>query len=73
MSTIQSACDAFRVLLEEQLRRIENMNTDKVDFSTKETVTIGIISGDGIGPVIMNHAMRVMKKLLADVASRYGE
>lgn len=70
MSTIQSACDAFRVLLEEQLRRIENMNTDKVDFSTKETVTIGIISGDGIGPVIMNHAMRVMKKLLAgEIAS----
>ena len=66
MSTIQFACDAFRVLLEEQLRRIDNMNTDKVDFSAKETVTIGIIRGDGIGPVIMEHALCVMKKLLAD-------
>ena len=49
---IISAVDAFRVLLRQQLERIDHMNTDKVDFSTKEVVTIGLIDGDGIGAVI---------------------
>ena len=66
MSYVDQACDAFRVLLEEQLRRVENMNSQKVDFSTKETVTIGIIDGDGIGPVIMEQAVAVLKKLVKD-------
>ena len=51
-SQIISAVDAFRVLLRQQLERIDNMDTRKVDFSQKETVTIGIVNGDGIGEVI---------------------
>ena len=66
MSNIQTACDAFRKLLEEQICRIENMNTEKVDFTKKEVVTIGIIDGDGIGPVIMEQAAAVLAKLLQD-------
>ena len=63
---ITQACEAFRILLEEQQARITNMNTEKVDFSTKECVTIGLVDGDGIGPIIMAAASRVLKKLLAD-------
>ena len=63
---ITQACEAFRILLEEQQARIANMNTEKVDFSTKKRVTIGIVDGDGIGPVIMAQARRVLEKLLAD-------
>ena len=63
---IQQACEAFRVLLQEQQYRIANMNTDKVDFSKKETITIGVVPGDGIGPIIMTHAVAVLEKLLAD-------
>ena len=66
MSYVQNACDAFRVLLEEQLKRIENMNAEKVDFTTKETVTIGIVPGDGIGPMIMEQAVAVLNKLVKD-------
>ena len=66
MSTVKNACDAFRVLLEEQLSRIANMNTEKVDYSKKEVITIGIIDGDGIGPVIMEHAVNVLNRLLSD-------
>ncbi len=66
MNDVNKACESFRILLEEQLARIANMRTDKVDFSTKETVTIGIIDGDGIGPIIMEHAVGVLKYLLAD-------
>ena len=63
---ILSAVDAFRVLLRQQLERIDHMNTDKVDFSTKDAVTIGLIDGDGIGAVISPQARRVLEKLLAD-------
>ena len=66
MMSIQEACDAFRVLLEEQQTRIANMNGEKVDFSQKETVTIGIIDGDGIGPIITAQAHRVLQKLLSN-------
>lgn len=61
-----NACDSFRVLLEEQLQRIANMTGESTDFSKKETITIGIVDGDGIGPVIMEQAVRVLNTLLAD-------
>ena len=63
---INQACEAFRVLLQEQQNRIANMNTEKTDFTTKKCVTIGIVDGDGIGPYITAHATRVLEKLLAD-------
>ena len=65
MIQIEQACQSFQVLLKEQLARIANMNTEKVDFSTKEVVTVGLIDGDGIGPIIMAQAERVLRKLLA--------
>ena len=63
---IQQALAAFEVLLKEQQARVANMNTEKTDFSKKECVTIGVVDGDGIGPIITKHATRVLKKLLAD-------
>ena len=66
MSDVIQACEAFQKLLQEQLQRIANMKTEKTDFSTKETVTIGVVDGDGIGPIITSQATRVLKKLLAD-------
>lgn len=63
---ILSAMDAFSVLLRQQLERIDNMQTDKVDFSRKETVTIGVLNGDGIGEIIVPQAKRVLEALLAD-------
>ena len=42
------ACGAFMKLLEEQLDRIDGMNEEKTDLTTKKCVTIGIIDGDGI-------------------------
>lgn len=67
---INMACESFRTLLEEQLQRIENMTEETVDFSGKEIITIGIVAGDGIGPVIMEQAVRVLNTLLADEISR---
>ena len=63
---LNNALSAFSVLLQEQLDRIANMNCEKTDFTTKKQVTIGVIDGDGIGPIITAQATRVLKKLLAD-------
>ena len=63
---INQACEAFKKLLEEQQQRIANMDCEKTDFTTKKTVTIGVVDGDGIGPIITQHAARVLEKLLAD-------
>ena len=66
MTDVNNACEKFRVLLEEQLQRIENMTDRATDFSQKETITIGIVAGDGIGPIIVEQAVRVLNVLLAD-------
>ena len=66
MNEITLACEAFKKLLEEQLNRVNNMSSEKVDFSSKPCITIGIVDGDGIGPIIMEHATAVLTHLLAD-------
>ncbi len=65
MIELDQACEQFRTLLTEQMARINAMRADKTDFSSKETITIGIIDGDGIGPIIMEQAVNVLKTLLA--------
>ena len=66
MKELELACGSFRRLMEEQLERLANMGGEKVDFSNKKVVTIGIIDGDGIGPIIMGHAVRILETLLSD-------
>ena len=66
MIEVKNACEAFEKLLREQLARIAAMNDEKTDFATKKVVTIGVIDGDGIGPIITTHATKVLEKLLAD-------
>ena len=63
---LTNALNAFSTLLQEQLDRIANMNCEKTDFTTKKQVTIGVIDGDGIGPIITKQASRVLEKLLAE-------
>lgn len=66
MNQLDLACESFRKLLEEQMQRIERINSEKTDFSAKKCVTVGLIDGDGIGPIIMKQAERVLRKLLAE-------
>ena len=66
MTDLDMACSQFKQLLLEQITRIDHMCSEKVDFAAKETIRIGIIEGDGIGPVIMKQAVRVLEHLLAD-------
>ena len=62
---MEKSLEHFAAILKEQMERIANMSTEKTDFSKKDVITIGIIDGDGIGPIIMEQALRVMNTLLA--------
>lgn len=63
---IKNACAAFETLLREQMQRMETMSAERVDFTKKECITIGLIDGDGIGPLIMAPARRVLETLLRE-------
>ena len=36
------------------------------DYAALQTVTVGLCGGDGIGPIIMKQAKRLLETLLAD-------
>lgn len=65
---IDIAVEQFRTLLEQQVEREDRMKAGSaaVDFSKKERIVIGVIPGDGIGPVIVAQAKRVLENLLKD-------
>ena len=65
---IDDAAAKFRSLLTEQLLRQERMESDDgaKDFASMKKIIIGIVPGDGIGPIIMEQAARVLETLLAD-------
>lgn len=66
MRAVKAAQERFGNLIEEELQRIESMKNDHevTDFSKLDKVIIGILPGDGIGPIIMKQALRVIQKLL---------
>ena len=68
---IKNAVEQFEALLRQQLARQERMeqSAPAKDFSGMQTVTVGLIDGDGIGPIIMKQAKRVLEKLLTDEIS----
>ena len=65
---LNDAAEHFRALLTEQLHRQERMaqGTPARDFAHMEHIVIGLIPGDGIGPIIMTQARRVLEKLGVD-------
>ena len=65
---IRAASRHFEQLLREQLARQERMaqGVASKDFAKAEHIVIGIVDGDGIGPIIMREARRAAEKLLAE-------
>ena len=64
---LNDAAAHFRELLAQQLQRQTRMEQGDPakDFSKMEHIVIGLIPGDGIGPIIMTQARRVLERLLA--------
>lgn len=67
-SKINQAVDKFKILIEEQLQRVEDMKSQKdfIDYSKLDKIIIGVVGGDGIGPAITNEAQRIIEFLLKD-------
>ena len=63
---IEKAVAQFRRLLCQQAERQERMekSAPAKDYAGADKIVIGIIGGDGIGPIIMAQARRVLEKLL---------
>lgn len=68
MENIKIAQEKFAELIRSEYARIERMrqDTEVKDFSKLEKIIIGILPGDGIGPIIMEQALRVLHALMAD-------
>ena len=68
---IERAKEHFGRLLEQQLQRVERMKQDEgwLDFGKLEPIVIGVVGGDGIGPMITEQGRRTLEFLLADEAA----
>ncbi len=70
MSSQGAAYDAamghIRKLLDEQVQRVERISkpVEWLDYSKLDKLVIGVIGGDGIGPIIARETVRVMRELL---------
>ena len=68
MSAISQAQEKFGELIQSEFERIERMkqDTEVKDFSKLDKIDVGILPGDGTGPIIMEQAVRVIKALIPD-------
>lgn len=59
---------AIEQIIKEQVERVQRLKAGAkaTDFSKLDKVIIGTVSGDGIGPVIMDSCTAILKKLLSD-------
>ncbi len=71
-SAIERAKEHFGSLLERQIERVAAMkeSADFVDYAALDTIKIGLIGGDGIGPAITETARGVLARLLEDEVAR---
>lgn len=65
-SSVKAAQEKFGALIENESARIEKMKQESMptDFSKKEKIIIGVLPGDGVGPILMEQAMRVLGELV---------
>ena len=64
---IKAAVKDFEKLLREQLDRADKMSSEKSSGKASDSATvIGLIDGDGIGPIIMKEARKLLEIMLSD-------
>jgi isocitrate dehydrogenase (NAD+) len=69
---IEKAKEHFGKLLAQQLARVEEMKAgqDWLDYGQIKPIIIGVVGGDGIGPIISQHAHRILAFLLDGEAKK---
>ena len=70
-ASFDDAVTRFRSILEEQNQRVGRINKapEWLDYRKLDKLVIGVIGGDGIGPIIAKEAKRVMEALLREETS----
>ncbi|KYH35770.1 homoisocitrate dehydrogenase [Clostridium tepidiprofundi DSM 19306] len=65
---IEKAMQHLATITKSQLERIERMKAAEewVNFDELDTIVIGVVGGDGIGPMICEHAKNVLEFMLKD-------
>lgn len=65
---IKLAQEKFAALINEDYKRIDRMKeaAEPIDFSKLDTIIVGVMPGDGIGPVLMPLALEVMGELVGE-------
>lgn len=68
MNYIENAQEEFAKLIKGEFERIERMKQSEeiTDYSKLDQIIVGILPGDGIGPIIMKEAVRVLEELVKD-------
>ena len=66
--SLDPALEHIRGLLQEQVERAERIRkpVEWIDYSKLSKLVIGVINGDGIGPIIARETIRVLKAVLKD-------
>lgn len=67
-NALDNAKSHFEGILKEQLDRIERMKLEEdwIDYKQVDTIAVGILGGDGIGPFIAEHSRKILEFLLED-------
>ena len=65
---IKTDQEKFGTLIENESARIDRMKASQevTDFSNKEKIIVGILPGDGVGPILMKQALRVLNELVGE-------
>lgn len=65
---IAEAKEKFEKIVRQQLKRVELMKSqeDFIKYDELETIVIGVVGGDGIGPAITHQAQRILEFLLKE-------
>ncbi len=65
---INEAARSFEIILREQLQRTERMSQslEPKDFTKLNNIVVGLCGGDGIGPIIMREAKKLLEVLLEE-------
>ena len=65
---IKDAQKKFKDLIEEEDKRIEKMKAslEVKDYAKLDKIKVGILPGDGVGPILMKQALRVLRELMKE-------
>jgi len=67
-SAYEAAVNNIRKILAEQVERVERISkpVEWTDYSKLDRIVVGVIGGDGIGPIIAQETSRVLETLLKE-------